>query len=1060
MRDLADGTIFPTSAWRQPIHPSVARTILDRLGDSCSSSLDPAAHDAWLTAITDAAKDFANKQSGGAHVIAAITDAVALRTGGECASTLAPSTKVGATGFIRGLQLLSGAAQTVQWWRPHPAYVGPDVSTKVQPGDLWLHHASMPFSSHPRQRAEERRRDAGAVWLLFHVWFTSPTPTHSQRTGTPGELHTFWNVGIRQHTNNDLERAASRLLRAATRGELPEGMSSRNAGSIGRRRRDDTEADSTHSCVQEAVARSLHLESDDNTTCCGDNTDGHSSATGVCAAWGGRDGRYCEHGTSTLKSGKSEGGSGEGEEPLSVHEALRLVQDAALDEAASLNPTSPPLTVLRASHWRLPPRSLLPPQPAAVGVTRALFVLSPAGSSGGGRLRLRLLDPRPPGVRLSALGSAAWPFGTTNAFVAPLTPSGTLLVMPSTLGLSSAHLRATRHAAHWLELTLGPRQKQQQGEQREESCTWSPAALMPPLTSPPPQPPLPLPPSPPSPHLDAEPVTRRLHATAVSVRRPTDPAVLQAVADAAELVRFHAGSTPSANVSNVGGWQSRADYLMDEPTLLKLLYPLVHAAITSHLRSALPRRALHRLGQLDVRLSGWANANRRGDSNALHEHVDQDWALSGVLYLDDGGDAKCSLRFHSPLPPAPYTDAGRVATPAKGAGEDGNRDGSGDGVGLNAEGDGEADECIDDDAALGDALSWPAAAPAAGVSVVFPSWLSHSVPPHCGPHTRLSVAFNAAALLPSRMWPDNTPSQPTPGLAKSLKTASRSQVLQLWPLRLTMASAAASPALDGVVRALLPEHRPTGSASRKVLDGDGSSDGCLPDARLVRCCLGLRDGTAAHSVYPSGCAPCEQASGAGIAGGGEAAAYKADGTVGPLWGPIAATLRHALAYNRSEPTPPPTARLVEVHACVLATTTWPLDSAVAARSLAARAPFRSRALLGAGMLFLPPLPTVDTANPRAEESLAVDKCIYSRRLALPDLRNAAGDLASNVAWRDTVERGGVHNDGIAVPQGAVVVFPPWARALAYHTTPQCEAKERAGGVIFFRAVALRATASL
>ena len=41
---------------------------------------------------------------------------------------------------------------------------------------------------------------------------------------------------------------------------------------------------------------------------------------------------------------------------------------------------------------------------------------------------------------------------------------------------------------------------------------------------------------------------------------------------------------------------------------------------------------------LDLRFTGWANVNRRGDSNALHEHVDPDWALSGVAYLSAGGD--------------------------------------------------------------------------------------------------------------------------------------------------------------------------------------------------------------------------------------------------------------------------------------------------------------------------------------------------------------------------------------------------------------------------------------
>ena len=36
----------------------------------------------------------------------------------------------------------------------------------------------------------------------------------------------------------------------------------------------------------------------------------------------------------------------------------------------------------------------------------------------------------------------------------------------------------------------------------------------------------------------------------------------------------------------------------------------------------------------------------------------------------------------------------------------------------------------------------------AGRIVLFPAWLQHYVPPHCGEGARVSVAFNVAATVP------------------------------------------------------------------------------------------------------------------------------------------------------------------------------------------------------------------------------------------------------------------------------------------------------------------------
>ena len=109
----------------------------------------------------------------------------------------------------------------------------------------------------------------------------------------------------------------------------------------------------------------------------------------------------------------------------------------------------------------------------------------------------------------------------------------------------------------------------------------------------------------------------------------------------------------SHNVSNVGGWQSQPDYWMDSE-LRPLLYPQIFEAVVGYLA------LLQQPEAYDIRISGWANVNRRGHSNAIHDHLDQDWALSGVLYLADGQDASCTLRFADPRPFDPALPPGPV----------------------------------------------------------------------------------------------------------------------------------------------------------------------------------------------------------------------------------------------------------------------------------------------------------------------------------------------------------------------------------------------------------------
>jgi uncharacterized protein (TIGR02466 family) len=98
-------------------------------------------------------------------------------------------------------------------------------------------------------------------------------------------------------------------------------------------------------------------------------------------------------------------------------------------------------------------------------------------------------------------------------------------------------------------------------------------------------------------------------------------------------------------------------------------------------------------------LSAWANVNRAGHSNKLHTHPGATW--SGVYYVDSGGEAEGSALYLSD--PAPS----RSST------------------------------------FFPNLTSNVMIRPAAGLMVLFPSYLQHGVQPHRGDRPRISIAFNA-----------------------------------------------------------------------------------------------------------------------------------------------------------------------------------------------------------------------------------------------------------------------------------------------------------------------------
>ena len=166
-----------------------------------------------------------------------------------------------------------------------------------------------------------------------------------------------------------------------------------------------------------------------------------------------------------------------------------------------------------------------------------------------------------------------------------------------------------------------------------------------------------------------------------------------------KAVLARAAATAGVTVSNTGGWQSQPD-LFDwpEPEVGKLAAELDSAIqqLVSFGQAAPVR--------LKIRRAGWANVNRAGDYNALHNHPQQH--LAAVYYVK------------APPPGSPGAPDGvlelRDPRPAAGMG--------------------------------GHATlfsSYPMRfAPEPGMLVMFPAFLDHMVHPHHGPDDRISLAIN------------------------------------------------------------------------------------------------------------------------------------------------------------------------------------------------------------------------------------------------------------------------------------------------------------------------------
>ena len=188
-----------------------------------------------------------------------------------------------------------------------------------------------------------------------------------------------------------------------------------------------------------------------------------------------------------------------------------------------------------------------------------------------------------------------------------------------------------------------------------------------------------------------------MFGTPVFVRKSFLDAAVNAQLE--EAVRRRMAGGHGVQVSNVGGWQSRPDLMAwQEPAVARLGAEL-HQAVKQFLLFG--RAAQDKEPKLW--LAAWANLNRPGDYNILHNHPGQD--LAAVYYVKASpplaGGAGGKLELRDPRPAAGYCSHPKLfsAEPLQ-------------------------------------------ITPEPGMLVMFPSWIEHMVHPHHDPEDRISLAIN------------------------------------------------------------------------------------------------------------------------------------------------------------------------------------------------------------------------------------------------------------------------------------------------------------------------------
>lgn len=169
-------------------------------------------------------------------------------------------------------------------------------------------------------------------------------------------------------------------------------------------------------------------------------------------------------------------------------------------------------------------------------------------------------------------------------------------------------------------------------------------------------------------------------------------------AELRDLILEQERASTSLVKSNQGGWQSPTDFFHWEGAAVATLTRYARRAVEVATSGIIPQNL-----KIEFHLSSWAAVNRKGHYNTTHVHPMATW--SGVYYVDPGDEDPDSpgglLEFEHPIMASVMTFFPGVLPSAR------------------------------------------LVRPEAGMMILFPSYLQHSVRMYHGERPRVCVPFNA-----------------------------------------------------------------------------------------------------------------------------------------------------------------------------------------------------------------------------------------------------------------------------------------------------------------------------
>jgi len=169
-------------------------------------------------------------------------------------------------------------------------------------------------------------------------------------------------------------------------------------------------------------------------------------------------------------------------------------------------------------------------------------------------------------------------------------------------------------------------------------------------------------------------------------------------AELRDLILEQERAAPSMVKSNQGGWQSPTDFFRWQGPAVATLRNYARRAVEVATSRVVPQNL-----KIEFHLSSWAAVNRKGHYNTTHVHPMATW--SGVYYVDPGDEepdaAGGALEFEHPIMASVMTFFPGVLPSAR------------------------------------------LVRPEAGMMILFPSYLQHSVRMYHGERPRICVPFNA-----------------------------------------------------------------------------------------------------------------------------------------------------------------------------------------------------------------------------------------------------------------------------------------------------------------------------